>query len=88
MPVLIPLGIPIAPSPPVKRTAEDKVVTFLYVGRLERRKGIDYLLQAIPQVVLNSPHCKFVIAGADTGDASHGGSYQDYFDSFAPPAAA
>ena len=64
-----------------------KLVTILYVGRLERRKGIDRLLQAIPQVVLNSPHCKFVIAGADTGDAPHGGSYQDYFDSFAPPAA-
>ena len=85
--VLIPHGIPVAPSPPVKRKADDKAVTFLYVGRLERRKGIDLLLQAIPQVVLNSPHCKFVIAGADTGDAPHGGSYQDYFDSFAPPAA-
>ena len=85
--VLIPLGIPVAPSPPVKRTADDKEVTFLYVGRLERRKGIDHLLQAIPEVICSTPTCKFVIAGADTGDAPNGGSYQDYFDSIAPPAA-
>ena len=87
LPVLIPLGIPVPPSPPVKRTTDDQTVTILYVGRLERRKGVDRLLQAIPQVICAAPQCKFVIAGADTGDAPHGGSYQDYFDSFAPPAA-
>ena len=87
LPVLIPLGIPVPPSPPVKRIADEKAVTILYVGRLERRKGIDRLLQAIPQVICNAPHCKFVIAGADIGDAPQGGSYRDYLASFAPPAA-
>ena len=32
-------------------------------------------------------HCKFVIAGADTGDAPQGRSYQEYFASFATPTA-
>ena len=87
LPVLIPLGIPVPPSPPVKRTTDDKAVTILYVGRLERRKGIDHLLQAIPQVICNAPHCKFVIAGADIGAAPHGSSYRDYFAGFATLAA-
>ncbi len=82
-PVLIPHGIPVPPSPPVKRTTDDQTVTILYVGRLERRKGIDRLLQAIPQVICNAPHCKFVIAGADIGAAPQGGSYRDYFAGFA-----
>ena len=85
--MLIQHGLPVPPSPPVKRIADEKAVTILYVGRLERRKGIDRLLQAIPQVICNAPHCKFVIAGADIGDAPQGGSYRDYLASLAPPAA-
>ena len=80
-------GISVPPIPPSKRTTDDRAVTVLYVGRLERRKGIDCLLQAIPKVISRASHCKFVIAGADTGDAPHGTSYQEYFASFAAPTA-
>ncbi len=83
---LIPLGIT-APPVPATKSAADKVVTILFVGRLERRKGIDYLLQAIPRVTRSVPHVKFVIAGLDTGDAPQGMTYQDYFASFATRAA-
>ena len=86
-PLLIPLGISVPPFPPSKRKSDGGTVTILFVGRLEKRKGIDCLLQAIPKVMSRVSHCKFVIAGADTGDAPQGSSYQEYFASFATPTA-
>jgi glycosyltransferase involved in cell wall biosynthesis len=50
-----PLDIPCSRAP----------FTVLFVGRLEKRKGILDLFQAIPQVVENFPDIRFVIAGAD-----------------------
>ncbi len=82
-PHLIPLGLPIPASRPAQRVGEDDGVTILYVGRLEKRKGIDHLLHAIPEVILCAPLSKFVIAGADSGDAPNSGSYRDYFATFA-----
>ncbi len=86
-PVLISQGIPVPTNPPLKNKTDSKVVTILYVGRLERRKGIDCLLQAIPKVASRLSHCKFVIAGEDIGDAPQGSSYREYFSSFASPVA-
>jgi glycosyltransferase involved in cell wall biosynthesis len=40
-------------------------LTVLYVGRLEKRKGILDLFEAIPQVLAQVPDARFVIAGAD-----------------------
>ena len=85
--VLIPHGIQIPPAPPMKRASNGGEVSILYVGRLELRKGIDLLLQAIPKVIGVAPNCRFVIAGVDTGDAPSGENYQDYFDNIAPLAA-
>lgn len=84
---LVPLGLPIPLSRPAQRVAEDEGVTVLYVGRLERRKGIDLLLHAIPEMIRCAPLTRFVIAGADSGDAPHSGSYRDYFSTFASPQA-
>lgn len=39
--------------------------TILYVGRLEKRKGILDLFQAIPRIVAHVPNVKFIIAGSD-----------------------
>lgn len=38
----------------------------LFVGRLEGRKGITYLIDAVPQVVQQFPNVEFVIIGNDT----------------------
>lgn len=43
--------------------------TVLFVGRLEARKGIHYLIDAIPQVVAAVPDARFVIIGDDTANA-------------------
>jgi glycogen(starch) synthase len=39
--------------------------TVLYVGRLEKRKGIQDLFKAIPTVIQQKPNVRFVIAGPD-----------------------
>ncbi|HEY9793565.1 MAG TPA: glycosyltransferase family 4 protein [Candidatus Obscuribacterales bacterium] len=44
----------------------------LFVGRLEERKGITYLVQAIPGILEAYPDCEFVIIGADTINAEGG----------------
>lgn len=41
----------------------------LFVGRLEERKGINYLVAAIPAVVKACPNVEFVIIGDDTSTA-------------------
>ena len=84
---VIPHGIPVPISPPVERQAKGGTVTVLYVGRLEKRKGIDRLLHSIPRVIHEAPCCRFLIVGDDTGEAPQGKSYRDYFESFASPAA-
>lgn len=43
--------------------------TILFVGRLEERKGIHYLIDAIPKVVARHPNVRFVIVGDDTDTA-------------------
>jgi glycogen(starch) synthase len=44
----------------------------LFVGRLEERKGIQYLIEAVPQVVGDFPKAHFVVVGADTPHAPGG----------------
>ena len=84
---VIPQGIKAPDLVSETPTSQDTTVTVLFVGRLEPRKGIDYLLQAIPQVVGSVPQVRFVIAGKDIGPAPQGASYQEYFASFATPEA-
>jgi glycosyltransferase involved in cell wall biosynthesis len=43
----------------------NRPITILYVGRLERAKGVTVLSEAIPQVIRNSPHVRFRFIGYD-----------------------
>ncbi|MBX9689494.1 MAG: glycosyltransferase family 4 protein [Candidatus Obscuribacterales bacterium] len=52
--------------------AADGRKTILFVGRLEERKGIQYLVQAIPAVLKQCPDTRFVIIGDDTINAAGG----------------
>ena len=47
---LVPHGIVAPECPQAVQVTKDRIATVLYVGRLQRRKGIDLLLQAIPSV--------------------------------------
>jgi glycosyltransferase involved in cell wall biosynthesis/GT2 family glycosyltransferase len=53
--------------------------TVLFVGRLESRKGIDVLLQAIPDVLQKAPHLRFRVIGDNTIPAANGKTYQAQF---------
>jgi hypothetical protein len=58
-------------SPDGEKAAIGKVGrTVLFVGRLEARKGIHYLIDAIPEVVAAVPDARFVIIGDDTANAA------------------
>lgn len=52
-----------------KALPEDGSLKVLFVGRLEERKGIHYLIEAVPKVVKAFPHVNFIIIGADTNNA-------------------
>jgi glycosyltransferase involved in cell wall biosynthesis len=51
---VIPYGMTIKPKPPKKRSPEE-VPKLLFVGRLDERKGLRYLLAALPLVLAKYP---------------------------------
>jgi glycogen(starch) synthase len=50
----------------------------LFVGRMEARKGVHVLCQAIPQVIRVLPMTRFVFVGRDTQTAPGGGSVRSH----------
>jgi len=82
---VIPHGLPPAKPPPeptrhVRPTA-DRPLDVLFVGRLEARKGIGTLLQAIPRVVGEVPHVRFTIVGDDRITSPSGQTFREEFES-------
>ena len=63
----IPIGIPIPNSitDNSDRAPNNAKVHVLFVGRLERRKGIEVLLKAIPLVLKSKSFLAFTIIGSD-----------------------
>lgn len=50
----------------VKAISQDGRTTVFFAGRLEERKGIRYLIEAVPMVLKTNPNARFVVVGADT----------------------
>ena len=48
------------------------------MGRLEKRKGIETLFKAIPQVIEKIPSAIFTIIGKDSNLSPENGSYKEY----------
>jgi glycosyltransferase involved in cell wall biosynthesis len=46
----------------------------IFVGRLEERKGINYLIEAVPQVVSQFKNVEFIVIGDDTPTGTGGSS--------------
>ena len=59
--------------------AWDGGLRFLFVGRLEARKGIDVLLEAAPAVLRQLAHARLDIVGDDTIRDARGGTYREAF---------
>ena len=62
---IIPHGIPIPQKFQTPTKCKTKELKILFVGRLERRKGIDVLLKAIPLVLSKFESVVFSIIGSD-----------------------
>jgi glycosyltransferase involved in cell wall biosynthesis len=84
---IIPHGIePVAEEQvsPFPLANPPETLTVLYVGRLERRKGIRALMEAIPTVLARMPNVRFLIAGEDNSvhDGFRTQTGQDYISYF------
>lgn len=73
-----PLGITIPREVPPNNSIERITTNVLFVGRIERRKGIDTLFKAIPQIIANFANVRFTIVGSDTAFSVHGDSYKEF----------
>lgn len=47
----------------------DKATVF-FAGRLEERKGIHYLIDAVPEILADCPNVSFIVLGADSNTAA------------------
>lgn len=78
--VVIPHGMEDLSSGVLPAPREDGTIEILFVGRLERRKGIDVLLAAAEMVVPEIPAARFVIVGDDTIVGDEGAPYRSEFE--------
>lgn len=62
-PVIIPNGVDIKKYARPSKKSDGDAKTILFVGRLEKRKGVKYLLMAYSQLVKNDEKIKLIIAG-------------------------
>jgi len=77
---IVPNGVEVARfarAEPVERDPESFRILFL--GRLEQRKGLEYLLAAMPRILREVPEAQLVVVG--------GGPLAGYYRSRVPPAA-
>jgi len=75
---LCPLGIEVPDESLLLRDKKKKVPDVLFVGRLEKRKGVETLFKAIPIVLEEVPDAQFHIVGKDTNLTPNGGSYREF----------
>lgn len=69
---------------PEAKDSSAKETTVLFVGRLEGRKGILDLFEAIPEVLRHNPQTRFLVAGSDNSledgfRAAHRSDYPTFF---------
>jgi len=74
------LGIPVPGERLIRRDRARKGLKVLFVGRLEARKGIVTLIDAIPGVLGAVGNVQFQVVGSDTSTSPTGGSFREYLE--------
>jgi glycogen synthase len=64
----------------MQHDAESERVKILFVGRLEKRKGIDVLLETAANLCMKYPSVEFHIVGDDTIKNPEGETYRELFE--------
>ena len=82
---VIPLGVEVQPGF-VKNVAQRETRKVVFLGRLERRKGVLELLKAVPLVVAEVPSARFLLIGPDRPHCPGGRYHKQYFEEEFPPA--
>jgi phosphatidylinositol alpha-mannosyltransferase len=65
-PIIIPNGVDVArfrPDLPPVRHLRDRCINFLFVGRLEERKGVRDLVRGFNLAQESVPHCRLIVVG-------------------------
>ncbi|MBW7882238.1 MAG: glycosyltransferase family 4 protein [Caldilineaceae bacterium] len=74
------LGLPLPDRrPPTEQRPDQHGIHYLFVGRLEARKGIDLVFEAIPMVLAALPGARFHIVGKDSPMPGRGTTYGEHF---------
>ncbi len=63
---IVPLGINIPDKDKLNLKPNNEKIKVLFVGRFENRKGIRYLLEAIPEVLKRRDDLEFILVGDDS----------------------
>jgi glycogen synthase len=86
-----PRGVACIPNPPsfdpdrVEPAVGDDGRTVLFVGRVNRWKGVHLLMQAVPTVLRARPNTRFLVVGESPFMATHGVGMPDYLLGLVPP---
>lgn len=79
---LCPHGMPdwVQVTKALPKQESNSSINILFVGRLEKRKGIDLLLDIIPDIVQRFPEAIFHIVGDDSILSTDGHTYRENFE--------
>jgi glycosyltransferase involved in cell wall biosynthesis len=77
--VVVPHGTPDRAGT-YKSQRNDDRVRVLFVGRLERRKGVDTLMKAAMRLAPRYPRAEFIFVGDDTIAGDNGKTYRAWFE--------
>ncbi|HEY8504515.1 MAG TPA: glycosyltransferase, partial [Gemmataceae bacterium] len=77
---VVPHGVEDVAARYPRRRAADGRVRVLFVGRLEKRKGVDLLLAAARELLPAFPALEFVLVGDDAIPAEAGPTYRELFE--------
>lgn len=76
---ITPFGVPAPTINPPKNRINNETIEFLFVGRFEHRKGIDLLLELLPEIMTSYRSAQFTLIGDSNIPSGDGATYLSSF---------